>query len=135
MSIETLWIPSIGEYISVPNLFYPNERSVMGVNNRVKKDGKRFIQCGEHLFPLEVCHPPRWIPKPGDQVRATICRYEGRVNRLFVHDEQGYVMADCRMYRQPNGKPVEPCFREWSSTLALLEPIKGGQAWLNPRIG
>jgi len=125
MSTETLWIPAIGEYVSVPNQFHENERSIMGVSKRVQKDGKRFIRCGEYLFPLEVCRPPRWIPRPGDRVRNRACRYEGTVHGLFVHDEQGYVMADCRMYRQPNGKPVDPFFREWIAPVSSLEPMQG----------
>lgn len=123
MSTETVWIPSIGEYVSVPNLFHENERSVMAVGKRVQKDGKRLIQCGEYLFTLEVCRPPQWIPTPGDRVRAK-CGYRGTVIGLFVH-EQGYVFADCRMYSQANGKPVDPFFRKWETPISLLEPIGG----------
>jgi len=98
----------------------------MEVVKRVKRNGEPFIQCGDQLFPLELCQKPQWLPKPGDRVRAKICRYEGTVNSLFVQ-EQGYVMADCRMYRQQNGKPVPFDFRIWLSPVAFLEPMEGGK--------
>ena len=121
MSIGNLWIPTVGEWVSVPSGSSP---AVMVVTRRVKKNGQRLIECGDQLFPLELCQKPQWLPRPGERVRAKICRYEGTVNALFVH-EQGYVMADCRMYRQENGKPVHPDFRIWPSPVACLEPVKG----------
>jgi hypothetical protein len=123
MTVETLWIPTVGEWISVPSGLTP---AVMVVTKRVKRNGQPFIQCGDQLVPLELCQKPQWLPQPGERVRAKICRYEGTVNGLFVH-EQGYVMADCRMYRQESGKPVPPDFRIWTSPVAFLEPVKGGK--------
>ena len=124
MSIGNLWIPTVGEWVSVPSAPSP---AVMVVDKRVKKNGQPFIQCGDQLFPLELCQKPQWLPTPGDRVRAKLCRYEGTVHSLFVLDwgYGGYVMADCRMYRQENGKPVHPDFRIWPSPVACLEPVKG----------
>jgi len=121
---QEIWIPTVGEWVSVPSGSSP---AVMVVDKRVKKNGKPFIQCGDQLFPLELCQKPQWLPTPGDRVRSKLCGYEGTVNGLFVHDWGfgGFVMADCRMYRQENGKPVPPDFRIWPSPVACLEPVKG----------
>jgi hypothetical protein len=59
MSEETLWIPSIGEWIGVPNPL-TNELKAKRVTKRFRKDGQMFIQCGEYVYSLETCR--EWIP-------------------------------------------------------------------------
>lgn len=60
MSIENSWIPSVGEWIGVPDPV-TNKLTHKRVTKRVRKDGKPFVQCGGYLFPLETCQ--QWQPK------------------------------------------------------------------------
>jgi hypothetical protein len=53
------WQPTVGEWISVPDPL-THKRKAMRVTKRVKKDGKRYVQCGNHLFPVDVCQ--KWEP-------------------------------------------------------------------------
>ena len=53
------WIPTVGEWISVPNPL-TQKRTAMRVTKRVKKNGQKLVQCGDHLFSLEICQ--QWEP-------------------------------------------------------------------------